>query len=217
MLLGQRTLSSELGGSAIHQMLLDPRKGVIEGKQLALPKGFNLYDFTQADITGDGTRETIAINKYNQLQVFSAAGAPLWTSSELYGASNNFFGTLSSVSKTDQETEYIKTRIVIQDLDLDGVNDILIGKNRLETVKFMPNLRYFDGSTMAGLKWVKGALTTLWETKKIPGYVVNYQMLAPQKGSRQFQLLFAEGETSYPFVFWQAPSAFMNSYTLQVR
>jgi hypothetical protein len=70
---------------------------------------------------------------------------------------------------------------------------------------------------MAGLKWEKGALTTLWETKKIPGYVVNYQMLSPSKGSRQFQLLFAEGETSHPFVFWQAPSAFMNSYTLQVK
>jgi len=217
MLLGQRTLSSELGGSDIHQMQLDPRKGVIEGKQMALPKGFNIFDFALADITGDGIPETIAINKYNQLQVFSAAGAILWTSSELYGASNNFFGTLSANSNSDKATEYIKTRIVIQDLDLDGVNDILVGKNRLETVKFMPNLRYFDGSSIAGLKWEKGALTTLWETKKKPGYVVNYQMIAPQKGARQFQLLFAEGETSYPFIFWQASSAFMNSYTLEVR
>ncbi|MBV5316361.1 MAG: hypothetical protein JZU50_00995, partial [Desulfobulbaceae bacterium] len=81
----------------------------------------------------------------------------------------------------------------------------------------MPNLRYFDGSSIAALKWEKGAMTTLWETRKKPGYTVNYQILPPKKGDRQFQLLFAEGETSYPFVFWQAPSAFINSYTIRVN
>ncbi len=216
-LLSQRTLADELGGSVIHQMRLDPQKGLIVGKQLALPKGINLFDFTQADINGDGKKETIAINRYNRLQVFDASGALLWTSSELFGASNNFFGSIAASSDDDQKTEYIKTRIVVQDLDLDGVNDILVGKNRLETVKFMPNLRYFEGSSIAALKWEKGSLTTLWETRKNPGYVINYQILPSQKDSRQFQLLFAEGESSYPFVFWHAPTAFMHSYALQVK
>jgi hypothetical protein len=217
VLLGQTTLAGELGGGDICQMGLDPKKGVVQGKKLNLPPGLNLYDFAQADINGDGKKETVAINKNNKLQVFDTAGTLLWTSSEQYGASQNFYGTLTSTANTDKETVYSKTRIEIADLELDGGNDILIGRNRLETVKFMPRLRYFDGSSIAALKWEKGALTTLWETRKIPGYAINYQILLPKKGDRQFQLLFAEGESSSPFVFWHAPAAFINGYTLRVN
>ena len=217
LLLGQTTLAGELGGSDICQMRLDPQKGVTQGKKLNLPPGINLFDFAQGDINGDGKLETIAINKNHRLQVFDAANTLLWTSHEQYGASNNFFGSLTGTANTDKETIYTKTRIVLADLDLDGVNDVLVGRNRLETVKFMPNLRYFEGSSIAALKWDKGALTTLWETRKIPGYAVNYQILPPKNGDRQFQLVFAEGESSLPFVFWQSPATYLNSYTLQVK
>lgn len=217
LLLGQTTLAGQLGGAVIARMGLDPQRGVVMGQPFPLPKGFNIFDFAQADINGDGSKETIAINSDNTMQVFSAAGSLLWSSSEQFGATNNFFGTLSSNSTEDKETVYSRTRIVISDLDLDGVNDVLVGRNRLETVKFMPNLRYFDGSSITALKWEKGALTPLWETRKKPGYTVNYQMLPPKQGERQFRLIFAEGESSYPFVFWQAPSAFINSYTLRVN
>jgi len=217
VLLGQTSLAGELNVDAISLMALDPQRGVTMGKPFPLPKGFNIFDFAQADLNGDGAKETIAINKYNKMQVFDAAGTLLWTSAEQFGATNNFFGTLTSDSVLEKETVYSRTRLVISDLDLDGTDDVLIGKNRLETVKFMPNLRYFDGSSIAALKWEKGAMTTLWETRKKPGYTVNYQILPPKKGDRQFQLLFAEGETSYPFVFWQAPAAFINSYTIRVN
>ena len=216
-LLGQTTLANELGGADICQMTLDPSKGVTQGPKLNLPAGINLYDFAQADINGDGQPETIAISKSNKLQVFNAAGALLWTSAEQYGASESFYGTIASTSSNDNTTIYSKTRIEIVDLDLDGVKDVLVGRNRLETVKFMPNLRYFEGSTIAALKWEKGALSTLWETRKIPGYAVNYQILPPKKGDRQFQLIFAEGASSSPFVFWNAPSAFINNYTLRAN
>jgi hypothetical protein len=216
-LLGQTSLAGEIGGADICQMTLDPQKGVIQGQKLNLPKGINLFDFAQGDINGDGKRETVAISKDDRLQVYDAAGTLLWTSTEQYGAGNNFFGTSTSNASMEKATIYVKTRIEIADLDLNGVNDILVGRNRLETVKFMPNLRYFEGSTIAALKWEKGALTTLWETRKVPGYAVNYQILPPKKGDRQFQLIFAEGASSSPFVFWNAPASYINSYTLRVK
>jgi hypothetical protein len=36
--------------------------------------------------------------------VFAASGALLWTSTELYGASANFFGTLTSQSDLEKKT-----------------------------------------------------------------------------------------------------------------
>ena len=220
MLVGQKSLAGEFGGGDIHLMALDARGGLSEGKQLALPQGINVFDFTQADIDGDGKLETLAVSNGSRLQVYDAAGALRWTSSETHGASNNFFGTLTSTNNavnSEKETTWVPTRIVIEDLDMDGINDVLVGSNRLETVTFMPNLRYFDGSSLSAYKWQSGALTRLWETKKIPGYIANYQLIPPGKQGDQYQILFAEAQTSYPFVFWNSAATFLNSYTLRVN
>jgi hypothetical protein len=226
MLIGQKPQIDQIAGGALYQMSLDQQYGVKKAKQLNLPEGINVFDFTLADINSDGTLETIAINNSNRLQVFDSAGTLLWTSAEIYGASNNFFGTLTSSANavdTDKtpgqakESAYIKTRIVIADLDFDGTNDILIGRNRLETVRFVPNLRYFDGSSLSALKWQDGTLKPLWETKKIPGYITNYQVSPQKKTNNQYQILFAEVENSYPFVFWGTAATVLNSYTLQVN
>ena len=216
LLLGQKTLSGNLG-DGVYQMALDPKGGVAVDKQLNIPKGFNLFDFSLGDINGDGAREIVAINTANRMQVYDASGALLWTSAELYGASDSFFGTSPDRGEMDKkETVYLKTRITIQDLDGDGANDVLVGKNRLETVPLMPNLRYYEGSSIAALKWAQGALAPLWETRKIPNYTVNYQALQPKGDKTQVQLVFAEAEKSYRFVFWQSSSLFLNSQTLRV-
>jgi len=220
MLIGQSSLVGNLGGSDIHQMSLNTNNTLTEGQQLNLPKGLNIFDFVQADIEGGGTKVTIAINNSNRLQLYDAAGTLRWTSPDIFGAGNNFFGTLTSANNavnSEKETAWIRTRIVVADLDGDGINDILVGRNRVETVAFMPNLRYFDGSSLAALTWESNSLVRLWETKKIPGYITNYQVVKNDKGGNEYRVFFAEAETSYPFVFWQASSTFLNSYTLRAN
>jgi hypothetical protein len=220
ILVGQQKLASEFGGGDIFTMQLTQAGGVVESKQLALPKGINVFDFTLADIDGDGNSETLAITSGNRLQVYKADGSLSWTSPELIGASNNFFGTLTSGNNAvmaEKETVWVHTRIVPTDLDLDGVTDVLVGSNRLETVTFMPNLRYFDGSSLAAYRWQNGALQRLWETKKIPGYITNYQVTGDPQGSNSYRVYFAATESNYPFVFWKSSSSSLNCYTLRVK
>ena len=196
-------------------MSLDPQHGIVAGEAYPLPAPFNLFDFAVGDLDGDGSREVVAVNADNRMQVFAASGALLWTSTELYGASDNFFGTLSSQADLEKKTVYVNTRIILTDLDGDGHNDVLVGRNRLETVAFMPNLRYFDGSSLTAHRWANGALTPLWETRKLPGYTVNYQVLRTGEADGHLQLLFADSEKGYPFMFWQSSAAALNSYTLR--
>lgn len=220
MLIGQHSLADTLGGGDIFQMSLSAQNTLSEGQRLNIPKGLTVFDFVLADLDGSGSKVVIAINSSNRLQLYDTAGAVRWTSPDLFGASNNFFGTLTSANNAalnERETVWLRTRIVIADLDGDRINDILVGRNRVETVRFMPNLRYFDGSSLAAFKWDRFNLVRLWETKKIPGYIANYQALKATPGSGEYSVVFAEAETTYPFVFWQNASTYLNSYTLRVN
>jgi hypothetical protein len=217
VLLGQKAP----GVGSVQVMQLDPPRGVRPVKELPLPRGTNLYDFAQADITGNSSPETIVIGADHLMRVYNNDGTQLWTSTDMHGASNNFFGTLSSTAQigreTDPQTVYIKTRIVVQDLDGDGINEVLVGRNRLETVPFMPNLRYFDGSSIAAHKWEQGRLVPLWETKKTPGYIVNYQLRPAQQDSNRFQLILVEGDGGSPFFFWRSPYAMLTRLTVEIQ
>lgn len=218
VLLGQKAPGA---GSSVQVMQLDPREGVRPLQELSLPRGTNLYDFAQADITGSGSLETIVIGADNRMRVYNGAGTLLWTSTDMHGASNNFFGTLSSTAQTgrdtDPETIYIKTRIVVQDLDGDGSNEVLVGRNRLETVPFMPNLRYFDGGSIAAHKWEEGQLVPQWETRKTPGYIVNYQLRPLLQDANRFQLILVEGDGDSPFFFWRSPYSMLTRLTVEVQ
>ncbi|MGE4403040.1 MAG: FG-GAP repeat domain-containing protein [Desulfobulbus sp.] len=220
ILVGQQHLASEFGGGEIFQMQLSTNGKVITGKQLTLPKGTNVFDFTLADIDGDGTEEILVISSGNRLQVYDADGSLRWTSPDLIGASNKFFGSLTSINNavnSEKASVWVHTRIVVADLDLDGINDVLVGRNRLETVRFMPDLRYFDGASLTAYQWKNGNMNRLWETKKIPGYITNYQMGQNDSSSNQYKIYFAETESSYPFAFWQSSTSYLNSYTLRVN
>jgi hypothetical protein len=219
LLIGQQRLAEEFGGGDLFEMQLTQGGGVAAGKQLPLPRGINVFDFTLADLDGDGTREIVLINSANRLQVYEADGSLSWTSAELIGASNKFFGTLTSGNNAvsaEKETVWVHTRIVAADLDLDGVTDILVANNRLETVNFMPNLRYFDGGSLVAYGWRNGAMQRLWETKKTPGYITNHQMVRDPQGEDRYRIYFAETESSYPFVFWQSSASALNCVTLRV-
>jgi len=220
VLLGQSSLITELGGGGVHQMTLNADNTLTEGAQLNLPKGLNIFDFVQADIEGGKSKVTIAINNKNHLQLYDVAGTLRWTSPDIFGASNNFFGTLTSPNnsaQSEKETTWLRTRIVVADFDGDGINDIMVGRNRLETVRFMPNLRYFDGSSLSALTWESNSLVRLWESKKTPGYIANYQVVGANKGSTEYRIYFVEAETSYPFVFWHSSTTFINCYTIRVK
>jgi len=220
ILVGQNRLASEFGGGDIFQMQWTSAGNISAGQQLSLPKGTNIFDFTLADINGDGSKETLVISRGNRLQVYDASGSLVWTSPDLIGASNKFFGTLTSINNSvnaEKDSTWIHTRIVIADLDLDGVNDVLVGKNRVETVRFMPNLRYFDGASLAAYQWKEGGMTRLWETRTIPGYIINYQTGQNDIANSQYTIYFTETESSYPFAFWQSSNSYLNCYTLRVN
>ncbi|MCI5121496.1 MAG: VCBS repeat-containing protein, partial [Candidatus Electrothrix sp. AUS4] len=177
------------------------RDGVLmKGQRLTLPPGFNIYDFILVDLDQDGTLEFVGITRGNKLTVIDKNGKTLWKSEKSFGASREILGTLSSTVDGDRNPAnnpqplYMHTRLIAQDLNGDGKAEIILGRNRLAETTFFRRLRSFEGSSITALAWSDGAMKTMWESPKFPGYTVDFQISQAAPG--QFRLVSLEQEHS---------------------
>ena len=84
-------------------------------------------------------------------------------------------------------------------------------------MSYMPGIRYFEGSSLVGLKWEERGLRVLWETQHIPGYAAGYQLVSDPGGEARLQLFFAEMENASLLQFWNKPAATLHRFVLSVR
>jgi len=138
-------------------------------------------------------------------------GNPLWKSEEIYGAGRAMLGTLASNNEAASNSlhasaqNYIHTRIIAQDQTGDGKPEIIVGRNRMTNVKFFKNLRYVDGSSLSAMSWDGSQMKTLWETQKVPGYTVDYQVRKNASQPDRVRLFFVESDdNSNPLYFWNS-------------
>ena len=213
ILLAQAGSNTDLAGTSFYRLQRDETGTLAKADTVQVPKGFNLFDFIRVDLEQDGTLEFVGITRNNKLIVLDAAGKALWKSEAGYGASKEFLGTLSS-NKSRDKLVHMHTRLIARDQDGDGKPEIIIGRNRLTTVKFINRLRYFEGSSINALKWENGQMTTLWETRKIPGYTTDYQVVYKDGQPNQIQLFFMENDNSYPFFFWESEESVIHLYEM---
>jgi len=98
----------------------------------------------------------------------------------VFGGSNNYFDfgdVLETTSEGDgPEKTFIKERILTYDIDRNGVKEILVVKNLSPIGRMMKNIRVFTRSMIFNLGWDGLGLSENWRTKKIQGYVADYQI-----------------------------------------
>ncbi len=212
ILLAQTGSNEAIVGSSFYQMQRDDNGKLVESDKVNIPKGFNLFDFIRVDLENSGTLNIIGLSKKNRLIVFDPAGKAIWKSEDIYGASKDFLGTISS-NRIGKQT-YMHTRLIAEDQDGDGIPEIIVGRNRLTSVKYFNRLRYFEGSSISALKWEDSEMTTLWETRKIPAYTTDYQVTRKNNQQGQIQLFFIESDSSYPFFFWESAESVIHLYEM---
>ena len=174
-------------------------------ERLPVPKGINLFNFAFADLDGDGGHEIVALDNSFKLNVFRN-GSIAWKSEERFAGTKRFIGGESAIesgknfrgtTEVDGVGElyqefYIPSRILISDVDGDGVDDIILNRNPDTLSTVVPSMIQYESGTLVGLKWNGIGLEELWRTRKIDGYVVDYQVksLAMKSGVVQDDELF---------------------------
>ena len=216
MLLGQQPPPDRPGGGKIHLMRYEGERLAPSGRTLPIIEGYNVYDVAPVDLDGDGRLEIAALDRNNRLQVFKS-GALLWTSADEYGASRNFYGTVSAVAQSEEEPILMHTRIVAAHLDQDGGPTLIVSKNREVRVPYVPGIRFLNGGSLCALQWDGAGLRLLWETRRVPGAVSGHQVVPGPTEADGFELFFVELETPPFFQPWAGTASVPHRLVLTRR
>ncbi len=172
----------------IYQLAVHGGK-VTAQERLPVPSRINLFNFVYADLDGSGSPQIVALDGSFKLLVLKG-GSVVWKSEERFCGTRRFVGgspdmmpgtsagrndIVDGVGEMYRET-YIPSRILVADVDSDGVDDLILNRNPDSLAVAMPRSRHYASGTLVGLKWNGLGLEEMWRTRKIDGYVVDYQV-----------------------------------------
>ncbi len=210
---GEHVLIGQRGGTVtpvspyFYQLTLTAN-GTIEKKDsLPVPEGFNLFDFIRLDLDGDGEPEIAGIRQNDQLVLLDKTGQLLWESEVTYGASKTFLGDVSRDRAGDRTLFFMHSRLIAKDVNNDDRPEIIIGQNRVSTVQYFKQLRFFRGTSINILRWNGSSLTSLWQTPLSRRYTADYQVIPSSGQSDGMRLYSLETENSSPLFFWKTDQA----------
>jgi TolB-like protein len=176
-------------GGPIYSLIQDGDKLVID-EPLPLPDTLVLFNFAIGDLDGDSDWEIVVLDEFSKLRVMESGGKILWKSQEYYGQTKRFVGGEDLLTRptsrnydalTDGRGEqfqkiWVPSRIIIKDLDQDGIDDVIVNKNISSLTSVVRNAQNFPNGMVMGMKWNGLGLEEIWQTKRIDGYVVDYEL-----------------------------------------
>ncbi|MFH1079335.1 MAG: VCBS repeat-containing protein [Pseudomonadota bacterium] len=188
MLLGQAKGIEKPFDSEIYEILWSGGH-YRQGKKQMIPRGLSVYGLTLDTLSGMGKDRVIALNQDDYLCIYEPTDKPLWQlqtlggndkllwkSVENFGGSNLYVENLNEPIIEDYEKKtFINLRILTYDTNNDGTREIVIVKNISSAARLFKNIRLFTAAEVYNLSWDGLGLLENWRTRKISGYVADYQ------------------------------------------
>jgi hypothetical protein len=166
---------------------LDADYKVIEGNSLPLPPSVNLFDFTYADLDGDGFYEIVAVDQKEKLRVYSPGNELMWVSKNNFASSKIYLGPSRGEATSESDTRnftveedalreliFVPGRIVVTDINKDGRQEIVVSEGDKVGLGYFSRLRFYVGGAVVSLAWNGATLDESWRTGNFKGYVAGY-------------------------------------------
>ena len=167
VLLGQREGIDEPFGGSIYRYHWSGRK-LAPAAPYALPSGLAILGFGLWDINKDGALEVIEVGEDDRLRMFSRNGEEIYASSEGYGVPVHKVSLRAETENIEEgETDGgdlpIRPRVLVEDVDKDGVDEVLVVRNEYATA-LAPGLGVSSGQ-IASLIWDGVGLSETWRSR----------------------------------------------------
>jgi len=191
LLLGQRRGVEKPFDTPIYEIRWQNRE-YREGQKMRIPEGLSVYGLTLEKLQPTGTEKIIVLNQDDYLNIFEQTDKPLsrviifggsnellWKSEDVFGGSNTYIDPIDEgrkeTSESDNVITYINLRIVSYDTNKDGKREFIIVKNLSSTARMFQRIKLFNSAEAYNMEWDGIGMVENWRTKKINGYVSDYQ------------------------------------------
>ena len=187
--LGQKIGSQRPFDTPIYEMVWSGGK-YQEGKKLKIPQGLSIYGLT-LDNLGEGAEKIISFSNYDYLCVYQETDKALYAvqsmlgskefiykSDDVFGGSNSYVEAYGEDMPGNDITfynTYMNSRILSYDTNEDGKRELIVVKN-LTASRILKKTNIFTSSEFYNLGWDSISLLENWRTRKMGGYVADYQI-----------------------------------------
>jgi hypothetical protein len=167
---------------------------------LELPPKVQIYDFMLGPFAPGGPGDTIiAFTQRKKLQIYQALDTLRWTSEEGYGGSSVYLDDgqtapnqakqLKQIGEETLKRVYLHPRMLLKDLDNDGIQDLVVVRNKDAAGGLFRRARLFTSGRIACLNWQPLGPVAKWQTPKISGHITD-MALDDSDGNGQSELLY---------------------------
>ena len=144
-----------------------------KAERLKLPSMANVFNFVQGNLITKDRFHTLVLRPATEyLYLFDQDGEDIWRSEEGFGGTSAHMVAMDS---SEEETWiYLAPPIFLSDIDMDGLQEVIICKNKSSSGLLFEKIRMFSSGNLYFLGWDRLDLTTKWESKKMPGAITGY-------------------------------------------
>ncbi|MBM4277429.1 MAG: hypothetical protein FJ130_06025 [Deltaproteobacteria bacterium] len=201
VLMGQQMGSDGLISGAIYKFVWK-KNSFEKGPKMGFPKETSIFGLAMGDIRGEGKLDVLALDESGRLKIVSGDGKSFWTSRAIFGGTNNSYDTKKKkdpvyrAGSAPDWRVFIPGRILIKDLDGDGLNEVIVNKNHA-SLGLLERAKSFNAGEVYNLVWDAGNLTTNWKTRELDGYISDFQLKdADNDGNEELVVAVTESHAS---------------------
>ena len=121
------------------------------------------------------------LNEFDRLTLVTPDGKTIYTSRDHFGGTEIFYDTYKKreiiyrPSDSVSKRIFVKGRVLVRDLDKDGLDEVIINKNE-SSLGVMEKAKSYEKGEIVNLVWDQSNLAQNWTTQSMNGYITDYQI-----------------------------------------
>jgi len=155
-----------------------------QGPKMPFPPDTKLFGLALMETKTPGVHDPLIVDGFGRLRLLGSRGNYIWSSSDYYGGTDNYYETKKTRIETYNTANdpppyrvYIPGRILVRDLDGDGINELIMNRNisALGAAQF-ERVKTFNKSEVVNMVWDENNFLKIWSTRELEGYIADYQI-----------------------------------------